>query len=251
MSERGVAILMSTHTLEVAEEMCDRISIILKGRIIARGTVDELRALAAVTAPATARRRVDVGVSQADGRQRPSGDRRDRLMVRRLSRISCCQASGVAQSRTAAPAWRSDPRRDVWRRRPDRLRRPLSRRVLADRAARKLRGPRRLPVAPRAVVAVSDLSFLPRIQRRRHRAVDFFLSEDLRVLLAAPLPIRRLFHARFVRTVAQASWMVVIFLAPVLMGVGRARCAGAGVLCGCRADDSPVCGDSRCGRVRS
>jgi ABC-2 type transport system ATP-binding protein len=44
MSERGVAILMSTHTLEVAEEMCDRISIILKGRIIARGTVDELRA---------------------------------------------------------------------------------------------------------------------------------------------------------------------------------------------------------------
>jgi ABC-2 type transport system ATP-binding protein len=46
MSRRGVAILMSTHTLEVAQEMCDRISIILKGRIIARGTVDELRALA-------------------------------------------------------------------------------------------------------------------------------------------------------------------------------------------------------------
>ena len=40
MSARGVAILMSTHTLEVAEEMCDVISIILKGRIIARGTVD-------------------------------------------------------------------------------------------------------------------------------------------------------------------------------------------------------------------
>jgi len=46
MSEHGVAILMSTHTLEVAEEMCDRISIILKGQIIARGTVDELRLLA-------------------------------------------------------------------------------------------------------------------------------------------------------------------------------------------------------------
>jgi ABC-2 type transport system ATP-binding protein len=43
MSEHGVAILMSTHTLEVAQEMCDRITIILKGRIIARGTVDELR----------------------------------------------------------------------------------------------------------------------------------------------------------------------------------------------------------------
>src|SRR6185503_5925567 len=46
MSEHGVAILMSTHTLEVAQEMCDRISIILKGQIIARGTVDELRAMA-------------------------------------------------------------------------------------------------------------------------------------------------------------------------------------------------------------
>jgi len=46
MSQHGVAILMSTHTLEVAQEMCDRISIILKGRIIARGTVDELRVMA-------------------------------------------------------------------------------------------------------------------------------------------------------------------------------------------------------------
>ena len=46
MSDRGVAILMSTHTLEVAQEMCHRISIILKGQIIARGTVDDLRELA-------------------------------------------------------------------------------------------------------------------------------------------------------------------------------------------------------------
>jgi ABC-2 type transport system ATP-binding protein len=46
MADHGVAILMSTHTLEVAEEMCDLISIILKGKIIAHGTVEELRALA-------------------------------------------------------------------------------------------------------------------------------------------------------------------------------------------------------------
>src|SRR5881394_1309065 len=56
----------------------------------------------------------------------------------------------------------------------------------------------------------------------------FFLSEDLRLLLTAPVPVRRLFHARFFRTVGQSSWMVVIFLAPVLMGVGRARCASGG-----------------------
>jgi len=46
MSERGVAILMSTHTLEVAQEMCHRVSIIQKGRIIAQGTVDEVKQLA-------------------------------------------------------------------------------------------------------------------------------------------------------------------------------------------------------------
>jgi ABC-2 type transport system ATP-binding protein len=46
MTGHGVAILMSTHTLEVAQEMCDLISIILKGKIIAHGTVAELRSLA-------------------------------------------------------------------------------------------------------------------------------------------------------------------------------------------------------------
>ena len=54
----------------------------------------------------------------------------------------------------------------------------------------------------------------------------FFLADDLRLLLVAPVATRRLFHARFLRTVVQASWMVVIFLVPVLMGVGRAKCAG-------------------------
>ena len=46
MGRKGVALLMSTHTLEVAQEVCDRVSIIHEGRIIACGTVPELRALA-------------------------------------------------------------------------------------------------------------------------------------------------------------------------------------------------------------
>lgn len=56
----------------------------------------------------------------------------------------------------------------------------------------------------------------------------FFLSDDLRLLIAAPVSPRRLFHARFVRTVAQASWMVVVFIVPVLAGVGLAHCAPPG-----------------------
>src|SRR6187549_3443812 len=54
----------------------------------------------------------------------------------------------------------------------------------------------------------------------------FFLSEDLRLLLAAPVARDRLFYSRFVKTVGQAGWMVVTFLVPVVMGVGLARCAG-------------------------
>jgi ABC-2 type transport system permease protein len=53
----------------------------------------------------------------------------------------------------------------------------------------------------------------------------FFLSDDLRLLMAAPVSAGRLFLARFTRTVGQASWMVVVFLTPVLLGVGAAHCA--------------------------
>ena len=54
----------------------------------------------------------------------------------------------------------------------------------------------------------------------------FFLADDLRLLLVAPIATRRLFHARFLRTVVQSSWMVVIFMVPVLLGIGGAKCAG-------------------------
>jgi ABC-2 type transport system ATP-binding protein len=41
--DRGGTVLMSTHTLEVAETMCDRIAIIHGGRIVASGTMSELQ----------------------------------------------------------------------------------------------------------------------------------------------------------------------------------------------------------------
>ena len=76
----------------------------------------------------------------------------------------------------------------------------------------------------------------------------FFLADDLRLLLVAPVATRRLFHARFLRTVVQASWMVVIFLVPVLIGIGRAKCAGADVLPDRAADGGAVLDHPGCGR---
>jgi ABC-2 type transport system ATP-binding protein len=40
---RGGTVLMSTHTLEVAETMCDRIAIVHGGRIVACGTMADLQ----------------------------------------------------------------------------------------------------------------------------------------------------------------------------------------------------------------
>ena len=42
----GVTIIMTTHILEVAERMAERIGLIANGRLIAEGTLDELRATA-------------------------------------------------------------------------------------------------------------------------------------------------------------------------------------------------------------
>ncbi|MEO7216581.1 MAG: ABC transporter ATP-binding protein [Gemmatimonadaceae bacterium] len=41
--ESGHTIVMSTHTLEVAETLCDRVAIVQHGRIAAIGTMDDLR----------------------------------------------------------------------------------------------------------------------------------------------------------------------------------------------------------------
>ncbi len=40
---RGATVFFSTHVLEVAEKLCDRVGIISKGRLIAEGTPEELR----------------------------------------------------------------------------------------------------------------------------------------------------------------------------------------------------------------
>jgi ABC-2 type transport system ATP-binding protein len=49
LSQQRVTIFMSTHTLQVAEAICDRIGIIHRGRLIATGTTEDLQREAKVT----------------------------------------------------------------------------------------------------------------------------------------------------------------------------------------------------------
>jgi ABC-2 type transport system ATP-binding protein len=46
---RGHTVFLSTHVLEIAEQLCHRVGIINRGQVIATGTLDELRQGAAVS----------------------------------------------------------------------------------------------------------------------------------------------------------------------------------------------------------
>ena len=46
-AQRGVTVFLSTHSLDIAQELADRIGVISRGRLIACGTLETLRAQAA------------------------------------------------------------------------------------------------------------------------------------------------------------------------------------------------------------
>jgi ABC-2 type transport system ATP-binding protein len=50
LCRRGTTVFISTHVLEIAERMCDRVGIINRGRLIAQGTMEDLRATLSLTA---------------------------------------------------------------------------------------------------------------------------------------------------------------------------------------------------------
>jgi ABC-2 type transport system ATP-binding protein len=49
LCRRGTTVFISTHILGIAERLCDRVAIVNRGRMIAQGTVEDLRRLAATS----------------------------------------------------------------------------------------------------------------------------------------------------------------------------------------------------------
>jgi ABC-2 type transport system ATP-binding protein len=49
LAKEGAAVLFSTHVLEIAESMCDRVAIIDHGKVLAQGTIPELRQIAGMS----------------------------------------------------------------------------------------------------------------------------------------------------------------------------------------------------------
>ena len=44
MAERGVTIFLTTHVLEIVERLCSHVAIVHKGKLVAQGSLEELRA---------------------------------------------------------------------------------------------------------------------------------------------------------------------------------------------------------------
>lgn len=53
MTERGVTIFLTSHVLEIVERLCSHVAIIHKGKLVAQGSIDQLRAGVAAEAGET------------------------------------------------------------------------------------------------------------------------------------------------------------------------------------------------------
>ena len=49
----------------------------------------------------------------------------------------------------------------------------------------------------------------------------FFLSEDLELIMASPVPGCSIYTVRFIETLLESSWMVLLFGLPVFLAYGR------------------------------
>ncbi len=72
MIHRGATIFLTSHVLEIVERLCSHVAIIHKGKLVANGSLEELRAGVASTLPRSgARRKANAGgnISQYRGRR--------------------------------------------------------------------------------------------------------------------------------------------------------------------------------------
>jgi ABC-2 type transport system ATP-binding protein len=53
LAQKGVTMFFTSHVLDVVERLCDEVAVIDRGRIVAQGTLDEIRAQREVGQDAT------------------------------------------------------------------------------------------------------------------------------------------------------------------------------------------------------
>ncbi len=72
MTERGVTIFLTSHVLEIVERLCSHVAIIHKGRLVAQGSLEELRAgVAGEEGRQTTLEQIFLSIVGQDGADRP------------------------------------------------------------------------------------------------------------------------------------------------------------------------------------
>ena len=81
MTERGVTIFLTSHVLEIVERLCSHVAIIHKGRLVAQGSIEELRAgTSSEEGRQTTREEIFVSIVGQDGSGRPQMEELSWLM---------------------------------------------------------------------------------------------------------------------------------------------------------------------------
>ena len=238
LAGEGVTIFLSTHSLAVAEDVCTRIGILDHGRLVALGTLDELRARAHRPPRGTA-----ATARGAASLEDVFLDILGRARRERRSPRSCAPRAGWprATSRGARP------------------RRPVCSRLLLTAlfwagcfcAFTRVLGYFQTiadfgPLLTQRLLVLLFVSFFAvlLISNTVTALTTFYLADDVAPLLAAPVPARRLHHARFVETLLSSSWMVLLFGLPGARGLRRRPPGRAALLsrarsrCSCRSSSS-------------
>src|SRR5208282_290892 len=72
MTERGVTIFLTSHVLEIVERLCSHVAIIHQGRLVAQGSLEELRAgIAGEEGSKTTLEQIFLSIVGQDGGQQP------------------------------------------------------------------------------------------------------------------------------------------------------------------------------------
>src|SRR5262244_3701225 len=81
MTERGVTIFLTSHVLEIVERLCSHVAIIAKGRLVAQGSLEELRAgIAGEEGRQTTLEEIFLSVVGQGGAERPNVEELSWLM---------------------------------------------------------------------------------------------------------------------------------------------------------------------------
>jgi ABC-2 type transport system ATP-binding protein len=72
MTERGTTIFLTSHVLEIVERLCSHVAIIHKGRLVAQGSLEELRAgISGAEGAKTTLEQIFLSIVGQDGTERP------------------------------------------------------------------------------------------------------------------------------------------------------------------------------------